>query len=114
MEVDLRIEIGYDERSEEALRTALAAARVLRRDYGIYAYVVPSQLWVHDPLYPGAEVPRIYINHKLVMAGRVPGIEELVDHVIAYLWNSGSDAEVRGVAANPVPRVGDAAPVATA
>ncbi len=114
MEVDLRIEVGYDERSERALKTALAAANVLRRDYGIYAYVVPTQLWSHDLLRQGAEVPRIYINHKLVIAGRVPGVEELVDHVIAYLWNRGSDAEIGSLPLPSTPRAGDAVPVTTA
>lgn len=95
MKLDIVVVIGFDEESEKALRNAFKAADRLRREHGIEAYVVPINTWVADPIKSHAmSIPRIIVRGKVIASNRAPSPEEIVEHVIEILENTGSFGEL--------------------
>ncbi|MDK2383742.1 MAG: hypothetical protein QI199_02885, partial [Candidatus Korarchaeota archaeon] len=67
MEVDVTLVLGPDTESDRVLEIAREAARILKDDYGIWAYIVPVTAWGHGrgasaSLLGDTMIPIVYIN----------------------------------------------------
>jgi len=86
MDVDILVFIGFDEESDKALRNAFRAAEILRELYGINAYVVPINTWIHDPLRQSiAAIPQVVVRGRVLARSRAPAPQEIVEGVVRLL-----------------------------
>jgi len=79
--VQLRLYLDFSDESEEALRISwLVAEELLERN--IFVEVEPIHQWFNDLLDEyNEDLPKIFINGKLMFIGRAPSREELIDAI---------------------------------
>ena len=94
MEVDVTLILGIDGESERVFRVAREAARMLKENYGVWAYLIPISVWSHGAIHVILEpwihsdetmIPRVYVNGHLVPPSMLRTPEDLADHVISLL-----------------------------
>ncbi len=87
--VQIVLYLGFDEASEESLRVTWSVAQEILEEYGIWVEVIPIHVWVHDPIeIQFADLPKIEINGKTMIIGRIPSKEELVDLILSRVYSS--------------------------
>jgi len=85
MSIEIIVVMGMDEESESALHNCWKAAEILLKDYGLEAYVVPVNMWIHDPIrLSELKLPKVIIEGRLIAEGKAPSVEEVIDAIIAF------------------------------
>ena len=117
MEVDVTLVLGFDEESERILKLAREAAKILRDEYGIWAYIIPTTSWrsgsslFSEPWVEGDKpAPRIYVNGNPVPSSSLNTAEDLADSVIGFLRVRREYGEAPLRLQAHVPRAPEAAP----
>ncbi len=117
MEVDVTLILGFDEESERILKLAREAAKILRDEYGIWAYIIPTTAWrsssslFSEPWVEGDKpAPRLYVNGNPVPLSSLNTAEDLADSVVGLLRARREYGEVPLRLQIHVPRSPEAAP----
>lgn len=79
--VQLIIYVDFGNESEKALQTAWRVADDLF-ERNIWVEVEPIHIWLSDPLENSIDLPKIYINGKLMFIGRAPSYTELREAIL--------------------------------
>jgi len=96
--VQLRLYLDFSDESEEALRISWLVAEELL-DKNIFVEVEPIHQWFNDLLDEyNEDLPKIFINGKLMFIGRAPSREELIDAILdrigKYIKSASSDEKI--------------------
>lgn len=79
--VQLIIYLDFSSESDKALQTAWRVANDLLEE-GVWVEIEPVHMWLNDPLESSVDLPKIYINGKLMFIGRAPSYTELKDAIL--------------------------------
>ncbi|RLG81594.1 MAG: hypothetical protein DRO40_09410 [Thermoprotei archaeon] len=99
--VQVVLYLGFDEASEESLKITWSVAQEILEEYGIWVEVIPIHVWIQDPIeIQFADLPKIEINGKVMVIGRIPTREELVDLILSRVYSSEkAESEAYAIAA---------------
>jgi len=99
--VQVVLYLGFDEASEESLKVTWNVAQEILEEYGIWVEVIPIHVWIQDPIeIQFADLPKIEINGKVMIIGRIPTKEELVDLILSRVYSSEkAESETYAIAA---------------
>jgi len=87
--VQVVLYLGFDEASEESLKLTWNVAQEILDQYGIWVEVIPIHVWINDPIeMQYADLPKIEINGRVMIIGRVPSKEELIDLILSRVYSS--------------------------
>ncbi|MEM0379909.1 MAG: hypothetical protein QXW87_03190 [Desulfurococcaceae archaeon] len=82
--VQLIIYLDFSNESEKALQTAWRVANELIEE-NIWVDIEPIHVWVNDVIENTIDLPKIYINGKLMFIGRAPSYTELKEAILDRL-----------------------------
>ncbi len=97
--VDVVVYLGFDEESDKLLKLVWDVAQDILDKYGVWVEITPVNIWLMG--YNVPELPRLEINGKTMIIGRVPSKEELIDMILSRVYKyERPDTQLYAVAAS--------------
>lgn len=79
--VQVQMYLDFSDESEKAIQVAWKVANDLL-ERNIWVEVEPIHTWLVDPIEGAIDLPKVFINGKLMFIGRAPTYAELVDAIL--------------------------------